>query len=94
MSVAEFVEYLEETTTWSLRPLTEWQKTVFDAFEPLTSKTRTAFLGVCKQSIRDGKRKLEALIEIANTLHDKDAETIESVRDTLKKLSATDNVKR
>ena len=39
----------------------------FDAFEPLTSKTRTAFLGVCKQSIRDGKRKLEALIEIANT---------------------------
>lgn len=90
MSVTEFVEYLEgrgrdedETEV----KVSEWNKTLIESFEPLTSKTRIRFLELCKKSLRDGKRRMEALIDIANILQDKDIEAIETFRDALKKIT-------
>ncbi len=92
MSVTEFVEYLEgvnpeEVEGESEPKLSDWQRTILASFEPLTTKSRGRFFELCKQSLRTGKRKLEALIDIVNILQDRDIEAIESVRDTLKKLT-------
>lgn len=90
MSVTEFVEYLEgrdkdNGEDVEVKP-SQWNKTMIEAFEPLTSSTRVQFLELCKKSLRDGKRKMEALIEVVNILHHKNTESIEALRDALKKL--------
>ncbi len=92
MSVAEFVKYLEgdqdtDEEIESERKRSNWEKLLIASFEPLTSKNRLKLIELCKESLRDGKRKLEALIEIINVLQNKDVEAIESLRDSLKKLT-------
>ncbi len=92
MSVTEFVEYLDGADPDQIEgkidtKISDWEQTILSALEPLTSKSRGRFLDLCKQSLRTGKRKLEALIDIVNILQDKEVEAIESVRDTLKKLT-------
>ena len=69
-----------------LHKIHDWQKTMLEAFDPLAMKVRGPFAELCKQSLRDGKRKLEALIEVVNLLKGKDAEAIEGIRDILKKV--------
>lgn len=91
LSVSQFVEYLEgqdrEVEEEGGVKVSEWERTLINAFEPLTSKARTRFHEICKRSLRDGKRKLAALIDIVNTLQDKDVEAVEALRDALKKIT-------
>ena len=91
LSVSQFVEYLEghdlEVEEGGRVKTSEWERTLINAFEPLTSKARTRFHEICKRSLRDGKRKLEALMDVVNILQDKDVEAIEAFRDGLKKVT-------
>ena len=93
MSIGEFVEYLEgkrdkdEHDKAAGNKIYGWQRDLLQAFEPLTVKIRSEFVDLCKQSSKQGKRKMEALLAIVNILKDKDIEAIESLRETLAKLS-------
>ncbi len=90
MTLSEFVEYLEgkrDKKEEDGKKFYDWQKSLLEAFEPLTIKIRSAFIDLCKQSAREGKRKLELLLDIVNILKDKDVNAIESFRDALKKIT-------
>ena len=92
MSIGEFVAYLEgenkEEPGDAKRKLYSWEKTIIDAFEPITAMARGKFLELCKESQREGKRKLEAMIELNNLLADRDAEAIEHLRDAVRGMKA------
>lgn len=94
-SVSEFVSYLEgkqdrfeNEGTELNRGLFSWEKLLLEAFDPISIVMRKEFLEICKESVAEGKEKLESLIELVNTLKDKDANTIKSLTEVLQKLSS------
>lgn len=95
-SVTEFVSYLEGKQDRSEseggpdlnRTLYAWEKLLLEAFDPMSIVIRKEFIDICKESVADGKEKLESLIELANALKDKDAKAIKALTETLQKLTS------
>lgn len=90
LSISEFMDYLEgkrDKEEAKQVKFTLWQKTLLDSFEQLTTKSRSPFIELCRDSQREGKKKLEALIELVGLLKNKDFETISLLKSTLENLT-------
>ncbi len=96
MGLSEFVNYLEgkedrfegEESSVLNRKLYAWEKTVLEAFDPLSVMVRKEFVELCKDAAGEGKAKLEVLLELVNVLKGKDIESLRSLCDALQKLTA------
>ena len=91
MRVGEFVSYLEgdverfkgDQPADLGRNLHEWERTIIEAFDAISMLVRKDFIELCKEVEKDGKKKLQVLLQIVNILKNKDVKALESLRDGL-----------
>ena len=88
LTVSEFAAYLDggndEEEASGKRKMYSWEKAIVEAFEPVNALLRGKFVELCKDSQREGKEKLEVLIEIVAILQKKDASALALLRDGLR----------
>jgi len=89
MSLGEFVLYLEgkggcegdrEGKIYS------WQHELTEAFDLIKISVRRTFLEICRDSLKNGKEKLELLLRIVALLKDEDVDAIKSLEQALSKM--------
>lgn len=93
MSVIDFMNYLEGQKDKDVheehdeKKVFKWQKALIRAFEPISIKIRNTFLKVCDDSGKEGKEKLETLIEINSILAKKDLKALKLLKQTLEEIT-------